>query len=570
MYLPLNNGLRFFRVNASLVSIEIDFERETYGLQKTYSHTKEQYSQLVDGTDISTIQVISPVNATITVQIFNPANTQIATNSMAFVGLALGRADSRVYNFTINWAAVTGFRECSYIVITQGANRFRSEPIRYGERESLLKLVYSNEFDHLQIGSYLNCFEMVAYIPGRLVEPEQPRELDSHMDSKLADVYLAEAHFRERTLQVFAAPQYLHLITQYAIRHERLTVIQKVAAKTYFSDWQWLQNYQSQHVPFGDLYPATATLKKVADRIRAITAGGENLLVPLVAITSVTSVNDTSFTANWSANGADSFDVQLSTDEAFGTTLISVSTVLTQFTFSPLTPCTIYYYRVRAVSCAGVSAWTTGETRETVSMHFRGEQNVCVAELLLPSFKLRDLQFVNFWGNLETVRFKYAPIHGVLIWGSYSYRTFAQIEADILNTGAGAFSIYVEAESYAQGQEGLAVLSYVVPRVRISAGCLTYQFRVISQDVFIGFINKTTFSNATVAAVGAGTLSYQLISNLGGMVSAVDYNVSSLASLNTAINLLPIGTIYAVGVYFSYNPASSEVSAVASFNLTYS
>lgn len=561
MYIPLCNGLRFFAVDGSLNSIETDFERERYGLQYVHGHFLYPFTQPVDFTDFSRVQVITPTNATVTIQIFNANGTQIFTDTFAYVGNALQDANLRVYNYTINWNSVNNKRDCLYIVITQGSIRFRSEPIRNGRPGELLKLVYSNFYDHRQIGSYLNCFEMIAYVPGRLIRPEQPRELAFHTDSQLRDVYLAESHFRTRVLQVYESPQYMHLITQYALRHDKVQIFQKGTSKTYSAQYQWLEQYTSNHIDYSTVYAAETVLKKVPDRLRSVTSAGESTYSPTITILPVTNVTATSFQANWSGTGT-SYDVQLSTSPTFATTVISTNTVNQFFNFTGLSSCVRYYYRVRAVSCEGVGAWSTGTTTEQVSFHFRGEQNFGVWEW---DEKVSSLTFFNIFANLQGVAFKFAPTTGVINWNIYPFRTLLQVEQDVQQNTSANFSVYVQVDGYAQGSEGLGVLQYIVPSVRLSVDCLTYNFRGSTQDQYIAFRRKTSWQSVTVAS-SAANLWYAFIPDLNALRQETIYNISSLSTLNTLINS-HAGTDYAVAIFAAYT--GTNTTATITINLQY-
>lgn len=563
MYLPLNNGLRFFQVDDDLNSIETDFERERYGSQHIFGHYLLPFCQPVDFDDFSRVQVITPVNAGVTIQIYNPSNTLIFTDSFSYAGDALQDTSLRVYNYTINWSTVNNKTDCLYVVVTQGGVKFRSEPIRNGKPGELLKLVYSNFYDHKQIGSYLNCFEMIAYLPARLIRPEQPRELAYHTDSQLRDIYLSESHFRTRLLQVYEAPHYLHLIAQYALRHDKLQVFQKSLTKTYSAQYQWLEKYDSKHIDNFSLYAAETVLKKVPDRIRAITSAGDNLFLPVINILPVTNVSATSFQANWSGI-ADSYDVQLSTSPDFTTTIVSTNTTSQFFNFTGLTACVRYYYRVRAVNCAGVGAWSIGTTIEHVSLHFRGEQNYAIWEA---DEIVSNLSFFNVFGNLQNpIKFKYAPTWGVVNWAAYPFRTLAQVEDDIAFNAVTQYSIYVEVSGYSQGSEGLCILQYVVPFVRMSVGCLTYNFRGITQDHFIAFRKKTAWQSVSLSPASSATLTYAFIADLNALRGEVVYGITSLAQLNLAI-ASHTATEYAVAIYASYTGVN--VTTTATINLQY-
>lgn len=543
MYLPLNNGLRFHKVDAAtLQSLETDWEREAYGRQGIYEHVQEGYLQPVDWADQSRVQAISPTASPVTVSVRNPVGAVLATIAATFAGTMVNDPSANVFNATIEWAAIAGLEPCSFVIVQQGLDTYKSEPLRNGNHGELLKLVYANLYDHKDIGSYRNCFEMFAYVPGRLINPEQPRELAYHTDSQMRDTYLSESHFRTRLLDVFRAPHYLHLICQYALRHDKLEVFQKWQGKAYRASWQWVeQQYNASHAANQNIYRAETTLKKVADRVRAIASAGESQFAVSVNILPPTNIISNGFTANWTGQG-DSYDVQLATDSEFTNIVTSLNTTLTSQSFSGLTSCQIYYYRVRAVSCEGAGAWSQGETIEQVSVHFRGDQNFSVWEA---SEKVANLEFINLFANLQGVRFKFAPLHGVLVWGIYPFRTLSQIQADITAAATTNYSVFVEIDSFAQGSEGLGILQYRVPFVRLAVGCLTYGFRGVSQDHLIGFDQKVKFNSVSTSPVA--TLSYAFVPNLAGLRQLVVFD-TTLAGLNLQI-ASHAGSQYAVAIF---------------------
>jgi hypothetical protein len=124
--------------------------------------------------------------------------------------------------------------------------------------------------------------------------------------------------------------------------------------------------------------------------------------------------------------------------------------------------------------------------------------------------------------------------------------------------------VFVEIDSFAQGSEGLGILQYRVPFVRLAVGCLTYVFRRNSQDVLIGFNSKRVF-NSISSAPSVGFF-YSFVPDLNELRQNVTFNLSSLTALNLAI-ATHAGSQYAVGVFAAIPAPTITATVTATLNI---
>lgn len=197
--------------------------------------------------------------------------------------------------------------------------------------------------------------------------------------------------------------------------------------------------------------------------------------------------------------------------------------------------------------------------RNRITIHLRG------------NFLSRAVQFTDFVYELETVN-----IFDALLNIRYQFSNavapnwnntltnpivdFPDMEVAALNATP-PFWINFRAEGFTVGSDGFLLFNYRGPTT--ATNTITLTFTGLSQDNYIGFRERVSLGNPTVSA--GVTLSYNVRSN--PTQSFVEYPLTTIAQVNSAIAALPAGTSYVVGVYATYS--GTTVSGTATIPITY-
>lgn len=560
------NAIKFYPVNADGSPSATNPRYRPYQVQRQNGVFKEYcYYQPVDLSGQMTFQFFwvgagGVGTAALDVRFFAVGGGQIGTVSIA------GRATtnfSQINQIEIPWASVMWTAGLPtgrfFIEVRSPANvrLYRSEPLVNWPRKPL-KMVYRNTGDHARYGPYSGCFEQHLALPGRLVEPDIMEMEIRAVTSDMRRLQLLHELEHVAILETEPIPHYLAEAIQYALNHDEVEInsvkYKKVEA-----------TIERAHVANFDLYTMRVKLVEVEDRLRYLGRLTSQYLLTPPEMQPPTDITATSFTANWTADNADSYTVQISTSPTFASILQAFDTPNTSQAFTGLSACVKYYVRVRGVGCNGVSAWSVLEVQHQISLHFRGLDKVKVLSF---SEKLTRLEAFNVFANLTNVRYKFAPLGTVPDWSLWPFRTLAQLQADITATAAANYSVRIEVDGYAQGSEGGLLLRFSSPTFYLQVGCLAYEFGGISQDVVLFLRDKSAINS--LVATNSSQFVYQFIPSLAALLDTVPlFSSPNLAALNAAITAHfatgPVEKDYAVAVFALYVGAS--VSDLVGFNL---
>lgn len=541
-----SNGLRF----TDTLDTTPNFRQLPYSQQRVAARATVCWNQPIDFTDINRVQAWS--DSQVTLRIYNKANTLLYT---LVVPLSHNMDSIGIYNATITWTSIVGLDKGSYVTVANATGElYRSEPLVNIRDEhdvkGFLKIIYSNRRDNSHYGSYRKCFEQILYVPAVLWEFDRKEDSVQYIDSALRKRVLKHDFIYLCKLHTDAIPYYLHDLLRDALNHDTILINNEV--------WQkHEEGYKISHQMNSTIHTAECDLREADTAIKRIVSQRNNYLALPPTLLPETAIAATTFTINWEDNEADSYDVQLSTTPDFSVIVTSINTVNTTYQFTGLTSCTKYYYRVRAVTCSGVSAWVNNEIRHQISLHFRGAQKTQVLEM---TEKVTDLQVFNIFNNADNIRYKYAPVHSVVSWAIYPYLTLAQIQTQI-TAGTSIYSLYYEIDDYVVGSDAGLVLDYISETFWLNVGCLNFITTDINQLFVIYFKDKVQFTS--LVSANGSTYFYTLVTSASGDYSS--NNVASLAALNALIATL--SGDYAVIVWVEYLPLIT--SDTTTINLNY-
>jgi hypothetical protein len=541
-----SNGLRFY----DTLNSSPNYRQRAYSQQRVAARAMACYKQPVDFSDISRVQAWS--DSQVTLRVYSSANVLLYTLVVPFSHDMDGTG---IYNATIDWATITNLDNGSYVTVANaGGELWRTEPLEdirdFHDSKGFLKIIYSNRKDNFTYGSYRKCFEQILYVPAVLWEYDRTENEVTYIDSSLRKRVLKHDFIPTAKLHTDPIPYYLHDLLRDALNHDTILIDNEV--------WQkHNEGYKISHQMNASIHLGECLLREADTAVKRIVAQRSNYLALPPTLLPETNIGTNTFTANWEDNEADSYDVQLSTTPDFSSIVVSVNTTNTFYVFSGLTACTKYYYRVRAVTCAGVSAWANNEIRHQISLHFRGANKTNVIEMFE---KVTDLQVFNIFNNAANLRYKYAPVHGVTNWSIYPYLTLSQVQTQI-NLSTGIYSLYYEIDNYVVGTDAGVVLDYIADTFWINVGCLVFETTGINQRIVLYFKNKVQFD--AVLSTNGSTYWYTLVTSASG-----DYLVNNASNLTALNNLIATVTgEYAVVIFVEY--LASVMSDITTLNIAY-
>lgn len=551
------NGIRFNKTDNTYNNyIDLEYLKRPHVQQRYKGDVFNCFRQPIDFTSISRVQVWTA--NTPTLRIYNSSNVLLSTLSFANSNTIEGKI---VWNLTINWASVAGVGLGSYITLTDTVTFYRSETL-WQPPYPLLKFVYSNNKFHSSYGDFKNCFEQICYIDGQITDYKIPQKREVYEDASGVINTLTRKLRKTFNLKINYAPEWIHDILHSAINSDKLLVERKpVAGVITYDNLSLLDEseYEIDDYNRANIATAACVLALKNTFLRRITSFNNTYIPQNPEILNESNITNTSFRANWTGVNADSYEVQISTSSNFAA-VTTYATANNFYDFTGLTTCLKYYYRVRALNCGGVSAWTVATNVKQASIHFRGVDRWKVLEFT--SEKIVDLSVLDVFSNLVNLRYKFAPALSVTkaTWDSiYGYRTLVQIQSDI-NASAGTYSIYFDCDDFVLGSDGGLAVQYVTDSF-ITTGCLTYVLSGISQDVFVWLKDKVQIDSITSSA--GGTLSYDYVTNMSNDFTAFD--LANLTALNNAI--VAGGAPYAFGIYLRYS--GTNITTTLTINLRY-
>lgn len=364
LHLFRSNGIRFYEGTGANLS----FRNRKYALQTIADiRIHACYRQPIDFSNISRVQAWS--NSAVTLEFFSPTNVLLATVAMPFSHVM---GSYNIYNYTINWAAISGLVDGSYLKVSnQSSEVWYSEAIEQA-KSPLLKIQYSCNRDSSIYGSFKKCFEQIFYAPAALADYDRIEKQTTYLDSRIVNHVISHTSIPVAKLYTDSIPYYMHEILRDSLCHD-VIVIDNLAWQKTDEGYKTNHNLQSSiHSAECLLREASTAILRVASQ-RNLNAGSAPILQP------ETNILVASFTINWLDADGDSYDVQLSTSSSFATILVSVNITGLSYTFSGLTPNTQYYYRVRSLSCAGTSPWSNDSAKTAIQqatgLRFNGQNH---------------------------------------------------------------------------------------------------------------------------------------------------------------------------------------------------
>jgi hypothetical protein len=557
-----NNGIRFYPVDALLQPIGTRFLELPFALQNIPFQAKQTCKKgcAVWFDDLIKIQVVSS-EASVSFNLRNAAGATLLAGNFVNRGAFDG---ATLFWVTINLAAVAGINNGSTLLIQAGTERYLSEPL-YNEPQTTIKIQYSNYLDNYDYGSFRSCEEMVTYVRAELVQNLLPQNKITYEDARGQFKNIAHSWHDGRQLQTQSLNWYEIQILQAALMHDKIRITERPGLYSVVSDYEvWgeempqiskqIENYQG--------YVLSVPLVEKQTYGRRLAGSDNTLLALLVSLLPETNVGATAFTANWQALlGIDFYEVQISTDPNF-TTIVQSATGITNnsFTFSGLTSCTKYYYRVRASSCGVFSPWSSNVSQQRQTIHLRGVFQKAVANF---DEKIIGLQVNNLLGLASNIQYKL--LSGTLTnpndaaWDLQPFLTLTQLQNNI-DLQAGPYSVLFIVTGFAFGTEAVLELAYNTASFWLRVGCTTYNFQSgISQDLLIGGSRRMQIDSITLTN-SATVLGYELI--LSNTQSPVLF-ATNLAALNSAIAALLPTQQYIIGIYVSNS------NTIATINISY-
>ena len=292
-------------------------------------------------------------NSAVTLEFFSPTNTLLATVAMPFSHVM---GSYNIYNYTINWAAIGGLIDGSYLKVSNASSEvWYSEAIE-NAKSPVIKIQYSCNRDSAVYGSFRKCFEQIMYAPAVLADYDRIEKQTTYLDSRIVNHVISHTSIPVAKLYTDSMPYYMHEILRDALCHD-VIVIDNLA-------WQKTdEGYKTNHNLQSSIHSAECLLREASTAIlrlasqRNLNAGAAPILQP------ETNILAAGFTINWLDADGDSYDVQLATDATFATIVFSINITGLTYTFTGLNQDTLYYYRVRSLSCAGTSPWSSDNVR---------------------------------------------------------------------------------------------------------------------------------------------------------------------------------------------------------------
>jgi hypothetical protein len=550
-------GIRFYTTDASFDPAPVDICDLPYENSAIVPDAHDCFSQPVDFGDISRLQVWS--DSAVTAKIYDSSGSLLDTIVLSQTATMDG---VDIYTTTITWTSYVTDNG-TYITLENTTDYKKSEPLTQ-PHENVIKLVYSNNRNHSSYGNYEDCWENILHLPASLKNTTIVSNEDVFKDSRGVLTRLRRTFNKVFGLSIEHIPPYLHEMAFYALTHDNITIWQKYEKGTYDLSAEFAiqdgQQYEIQEADRYSLSTASANLIKLGDFVRRIASVDSEFGAIPPTLLDETNITTTSFDINWTDVGADFYEFQLSTDPTFATIAQSGNTTNLTTSFTGLSTCTKYYYRLRACDCSGCSAWVNNDLEHQASIHFRGADTTAVIEF---DEKVSGLTVQNILSFGNNIQFKYAPVLSVPDWSIYSFQNLAQIEADIL-AGGNTYSLYFELDSYASGTDAVYLFRFTSSTFYLQVGCLEYTFKgasqTVSQDLYIAFDQVAQISSVTEH--GSSVERYSLISAAGQNFNAFPYNE---LGINTQM-LLETGE-YIVGIHvYIVNPNTDDTTKI---NISY-
>jgi hypothetical protein len=462
-----------------------------------------------------------------------------------------------IYNATIDWATIANLDNGSYVTVANaGGELWRTEPLEnirdFHDSKGFLKIIYSNRKDNFTYGSYRKCFEQILYVSAVLWEYDRTENEVTYIDSSLRKRVLKHDFIPTAKLHTDPIPYYLHDLLRDALNHDTILIDNEV--------WQkHNEGYKISHQMNASIHLGECLLREADTAVKRIVAQRSNYLALPPTLLPETNIGTNTFTANWEDNEADSYDIQLSTTPNFSTIVVSANITNTFYAFTGLTTCIKYYYRVRAITCEGVSAWVNNEITHQQSLHFRASKKTQIIEFFE---KVTDLQVFNIFNNAANIRYKYAPIHGVLNWSIYPYLTLSQVQT-FINGSSSVYTVYVEIDNYVVGIDAGLVVSYIANSFFLTVGCTKYEFKGTSTDLLLCFKQKAQLQSVVSGNGTPSNYLYTIVTSTSADLTG--FTTTNLSSLNTIIST--ITGDYAVKITCIYQGSNS--TDLTTFNISY-
>ncbi|WP_338813756.1 hypothetical protein V9L05_20620 [Bernardetia sp. Wsw4-3y2] len=532
LYAFKHNGLRWFPCNSSGTPIATDFLQLPYELQTVLGNVHEEcVKQPIDFFDESRVQFWAEVMPI--VRVYSASDILLETINTSSVRQIDGIG---VWNGFIDWSVITGLNNGSYCIVQSDTNYLKTEPLEHSDE--LIKLIYNNNAPHRIYGVYDACFQQIAYIPAIIHNFIKLNKREIYEDGIGRFLDLKKEKRTGCTLDAFFAPFYLHEIISYALDSDIVLIQQKQEGFYLESEFKLADNeeYEINDDDRFSLVEARAKLIRTDSFVRRLPFDNLLSLNTELELLPETNLTVSSFTANWTGN-ASSYEIQLSDTSDFSNILQSYNLTGFSQSFSGLTACEKYYYRIRGVTCDGVSEWITNRNFKQESFHFQGLYN---RESIVFTERIQNFSVKNIHNWASNVILKFAPVDFPSDWSLYPNMTEAQIQEQIDNLTdfevASGYSIYFEITGYTQIHIHCSLLaSYNTESFYLTVGCTRYYFPEFSQFVLIGMDGNSKYNiDSLVSGNGVTSIySYNLLPSPASVPISAPLN---LAELNSAIN----------------------------------
>jgi len=557
-----NNGIRFYPVNSNFDSIASNFDRLPYseqlllGLaQKTTPCAAYEY---VNFTKESRFVLWS--DADVTLSIYNASNSLLASEIKATDNWALD-ADTAYY-FNINFSTIAGINTGSYIVATNGSEYLRSEPLT--SPKNLFEIIFENKGDHAKLNTFQNCVFLNAYFPAKLLTFNVEQFDKVFATSANRSRRLAHGEKITRVINSFALPPYKadSLVRQFKSDILKLKIKPTLSDNIRLFEGNPVQVIQPERFHLAQINAKVVFDNSLTMRIPYQNAGSGNA----PTILPETLITQTSVQINWTG-AADTYDLQISTTPDFSAIVLNLTGLTSNsYNVTSLTSCTKYYYRLRGVSCSGISDWVINQTRHYLTCHFRGAYRATAIKF---DEKITPNQTIvsNIFGMCSGVGFQYSNGSGEPSdWSAFTILNVSDLESQI-EGGGDDYWVRVSITGYAtQNLEGVVAINYQSASFYTQVGCVEfdlYTAGALTKDISTAILANNKFNiNGINGAPSGAKFYYALFSN--NAQDFTNYKYNTLADLNNAINSAPDNANYIISIYAALFPIS-KLSLNASF-----